>query len=64
MDVLVVLLFVSLVFVTGAVLFFVRAAVSGEFDQGDRLSLLPLESDSEVGPDAQESPNSQEGARR
>ncbi|MCA9758609.1 MAG: cbb3-type cytochrome oxidase assembly protein [Candidatus Eisenbacteria bacterium] len=46
MDVLIILLFISLVFVTGAVLLFLRGVTSGDFEQGDRVSLLPLEPDS------------------
>ncbi|MEZ4647852.1 MAG: cbb3-type cytochrome oxidase assembly protein CcoS [Candidatus Eisenbacteria bacterium] len=45
MDVLIILLFISLVFVTGAVLLFLRGVMSGDFEQGDRVSLLPLEPD-------------------
>lgn len=50
MDVLIILLFISLVFVTGAVLLFLRGVTSGDFEHGDRVSLLPLESDSQVRP--------------
>lgn len=45
MDVLIILLFISLVFVTGAVLLFLRGVMSGDFEHGDRVSLLPLEPD-------------------
>jgi nitrogen fixation-related uncharacterized protein len=48
MDVLIILLFISLVFVTGAVLLFLRGVTSGDFEHGDRVSLLPLEPDSPV----------------
>ena len=48
MDVLILLLFISLVFVTGAVLLFLRGVTSGDFEHGDRVSLLPLEPDSPV----------------
>ena len=41
MDVLVILLFISLVFVLGALAFFLRAVGSGDIEQGDRISLLP-----------------------
>ena len=50
MDVLIVLLFISLVFVTGAVLLFLRGVVSGDFEHGDRVALLPLEPDSPTPP--------------
>ena len=43
MDILIVLVFISLVFVAGALLLFLRGIHGGDFDHGDRLSLLPLE---------------------
>ena len=45
MDVLILLLFVSLVLVTGAIILFLRGVSAGDFEHGDRLSLLPLEPD-------------------
>jgi cbb3-type cytochrome oxidase maturation protein len=45
MDVLIILVFVSLVLVAGGILFFLNRVRGGDFDHGDRLSLLPLESD-------------------
>lgn len=50
MDVLIILLFISLVFVTGAVLLFLRGVASGDFEHGDRVSLLPLEPDVPASP--------------
>ena len=47
MDVLIVTVFVSLVLVAGGVLFFVSRLRSGDFEHGDRLSLLPLDEDTE-----------------
>ncbi|MDY7092919.1 MAG: cytochrome oxidase [Acidobacteriota bacterium] len=45
MDILIVTLFVSLLLgVAGLVLFVLRLA-AGDFEHGDRLSLLPLEQD-------------------
>jgi nitrogen fixation-related uncharacterized protein len=44
-DVLILLLFVSLVLVAGALLFFFKVIRQGDIDHGDRLSLLPLEDD-------------------
>jgi hypothetical protein len=45
MDVLILTLFVSLMLVAAAVLFLVLRVRGGDFEQGDRLSLLPLEED-------------------
>jgi hypothetical protein len=45
MEVIVLLLFVSLMLVAGSLLLFFTRAKDGDFEQGDRLSLLPLESD-------------------
>ena len=47
MDVLIVTIFVSLLLVVGGLLFFVSRLRQGDFEHGDRLSLLPLEDDSE-----------------
>ncbi len=45
MDVVVILVFISLVLVGGAVAFFVSRLRGGDFDHGARLSLLPLQDD-------------------
>lgn len=45
MEVTVLLVFVSLVLVALSLLFFVLRAKDGDFEHGDRLSLLPLEAD-------------------
>ena len=45
MDVLILLFFVSLVLVVGALVLFARGLFRGDFEHGDRLALLPLESD-------------------
>lgn len=45
MNVLAVTVLVSLVLVAGAVLFLMHRAKGGDFEHGDRLSLLPLEDD-------------------
>jgi len=51
MDVLLITVFVSLLLVVGGlVLFFVRQR-AGDFDHGDRLSLLPLADDPQAGPE-------------
>jgi len=54
MDVVVILVFISLVLVGIAIAFFVSRLRCGDFDHGARLSLLPLEDDTDpqpVGPD-------------
>ena len=43
MDILIVTLFVSLVLVIAGVLLFVFRLRAGDFEHGERLSLLPLE---------------------
>ena len=43
MDVLIILVFVSLVLVAGALVFLFTRIVGGDFEHGDRLSLLPIE---------------------
>ena len=45
MDVVIVLVFVSLILVVAALVFFLSRLRDGDFDHGDRLSLLPLEED-------------------
>ncbi|MBD3220361.1 cbb3-type cytochrome oxidase assembly protein CcoS [bacterium] len=45
MDIVVMLVFISLVLVCGAIAFFVSRLRGGDFDHGARLSLLPLEDD-------------------
>jgi len=50
MDVVLILVFISLVLVAIAVAFFVSRLRGGDFDHGARLSLLPLEDD--AGPEA------------
>jgi len=49
MEVLIVLVFVSLVLVTAAVLMFIMRVRDGDVDHGERLSLLPLEEDGRRG---------------
>ena len=45
MDVVVILVFISLVLVGAALAFFISRLRGGDFDHGARLSLLPLEDD-------------------
>jgi hypothetical protein len=46
MDVLIITVFISLVLVAVAVLLLAKRTRAGDFEHGDRLSLLPLEDDS------------------
>ena len=45
MEVIVILVFISLCLVTAGLVFFVSRIRQGDFEHGDRLSLLPLEAD-------------------
>jgi cbb3-type cytochrome oxidase maturation protein len=45
MDVIVLLVFVSLVLVAAALVFFFTRLRGGDFDHGERLALLPLHDD-------------------
>jgi hypothetical protein len=46
-DVVIVLVFVSLVLVTAAVVMFIMRVMRGDFEHGDRLALLPLDDEHE-----------------
>jgi len=48
-DVLTATIFVSLLLVIGGLLLFVSRLKSGDFEHGDRLSLLPLDDDDGTG---------------
>ena len=45
MDVIIALVFISLTLVIGGLVFFFSRLVEGDFEHGERLSLLPLEDD-------------------
>ena len=45
MEILIITVFASLILVVGAVIFLASRAHQGDFEHGDRLSLLPLQSD-------------------
>jgi hypothetical protein len=45
MDVLIVLVFVSIVLLLGGLMFLGKGMHQGDYEHGDRLSLLPLEED-------------------
>ena len=50
MDVVIALVFFSLMLVAGALAFFVSRLKDGDFEHGDRLSLLPLAADDGLPP--------------
>ena len=50
MEILILLIFVCVVLVGGAVAFFAWTVRQGTFDQADRLALLPLDDDNAVTP--------------
>jgi len=45
MDIIIALVFISLTLVAAGLLFFFTRLFEGDFEHGDRLSLLPLEDD-------------------
>ena len=45
MDVIIALVFISLILVIAGLLFFFTRLFEGDFEHGERLSLLPLEDD-------------------
>lgn len=45
MDVIIALVFISLTLVIGGLVFFFSRLFEGDFEHGERLSLLPLEDD-------------------
>jgi cbb3-type cytochrome oxidase maturation protein len=55
MDVLMVTVFVSLLLAAGGVALFLFRMRAGDFDHGDRLSLLPLEEERAVEDPAEDS---------
>ncbi|HPF35991.1 MAG TPA: cytochrome oxidase [Candidatus Krumholzibacteria bacterium] len=60
MDVLMVTAFVSLLLVVAGIVLFVSRVKAGDFEHGDRLSLLPLADDER--PDASSNPVPQDAA--
>jgi hypothetical protein len=50
-DVIVVLVFFSLAIVIAGLIFFFSRLSDGDFDHGERLSLLPLDDDTGTAPD-------------
>jgi hypothetical protein len=59
MEVIVLLVFISLVLVIAALVLLFARVHGGDLDHGDRLSLLPLENDAPVEPPAGDAPGSQ-----
>ncbi|HMB68213.1 MAG TPA: cytochrome oxidase [bacterium] len=55
MEVIVILVFISLVLVAGALLLLFSRVHEGDFEHGERLSLLPLEIDEMAVPEGDES---------
>ncbi|MFO7609126.1 MAG: hypothetical protein R6X35_07990 [Candidatus Krumholzibacteriia bacterium] len=51
MDVIIALVFISLTLVIAGLVFFFSRLVEGDFEHGERLSLLPLEDDDGMGDD-------------
>jgi hypothetical protein len=45
MDVLILLIFTSIVLLVGALILLLKSIKQGDYEHGDRLSLLPLEDD-------------------
>ncbi len=56
MEVVVILVFISVILVAIALIFFASRIRQGDFEHGDRLSLLPLESDGPGPPDVSDRP--------
>ena len=51
MDIIIALVFISLTLVIAGLVFFFSRLVQGDFEHGERLSLLPLEDDDGMGDD-------------
>jgi len=48
MDVLILTVFISLILVAGGLVLFIARLRDGDFEHGDRLSLMPLSDDTET----------------
>lgn len=55
MDVIIALVFISLTLVAAGLVFFFSRLFEGDFEHGDRLSLLPLADDDGMGPKKEKS---------
>ncbi|MBE0566916.1 MAG: hypothetical protein IH621_13230 [Krumholzibacteria bacterium] len=51
MDIIIALVFISLTLVIAGLVFFFSRLVEGDFEHGERLSLLPLQDDDGMGDD-------------
>ncbi len=60
MDVVIALVFFSLMLVAAALAFFVSRLKDGDFEHGDRLSLLPLAEDDGLPPAADDGSTTEE----
>ena len=58
-----ILVFISLVLVVGALLFFIISVRQGDLEHGDRLTLLPLEQDDSARPTGAATRPEEEGVR-
>ena len=54
MDIIIALVFISLTLVIAGLVFFFSRLVDGDFEHGERLSLLPLADDDGMGDDKQD----------
>lgn len=54
MDIIIALVFISLTLVIAGLVFFFSRLVEGDFEHGERLSLLPLADDDGMGDDKQD----------
>jgi len=54
MDIIIALVFISLTLVIAGLVFFFSRLVEGDFEHGERLSLLPLEDDDGMGDDKED----------
>ncbi|NNE44413.1 MAG: cytochrome oxidase [Gemmatimonadetes bacterium] len=59
MEVIVLLVFISLVLVAGALLLLISRIHGGDFEHGERLALLPLETDEVLAPTEGDTPDVQ-----
>ena len=64
MDIIIALVFISLTLVIGGLVFFFSRLVEGDFEHGERLSLLPLEHDDGMDDDKSDKLGSNSGEER
>ena len=61
MDILIALVFISLMLVIAGLVFFFSRLAEGDFEHGERLSLLPLEDDDGMSDDKSDTTGSNTG---